>query len=239
MGRTVTAAINQIERLGGVGQRDHQGLITPVAVVVDVDALLALGIGRDHGAVGVEESFLEKVIGLLGPDAEAGTIDGVHQSLDVGRREAPAEITFGGGIGNSLGAQGVEIDYVGATQFEMFDPLATGDDIEGDVQDMVGFVIGQMSFEKVEVPIDTVDQADRSSQHESGADTAGAEPFDAIGMFVVDIGSGHHRFRSLGFADILETEANSPLSFLKDSLLASQAFFSESRSHSKASLVLE
>src|SRR5208282_1937798 len=123
VGRTVTAAIGQIERLGGVGQRDHQGLITPVAVMVDVDALLALGIGRDHGAVGVEESFLEKVVGLLGPDAEAGTIDGVHQSLDVGWYEAPAEITLGGGIGYSLGAQGVEIDFVVAPQFKVFDPF--------------------------------------------------------------------------------------------------------------------
>ena len=121
----------------------------------------------------------------------------------------------------------------------MFHPLAAGDDVEGDVQDMVGFVIRQMSFEKVEIPIDTVDQANRSSQQENGADTAGTEPFDAIGLFVVDIGGGHHGFGSLGFAYILETEANSPPSFLKDSLLASQTLFSESSSHSKTSLVLE
>jgi hypothetical protein len=103
----------------------------------------------------------------------------------------------------------------------VFHPLATGDEVESDVQDMVGFVIGQVSFEKVEVPIDTIDQADRSSQHENGADTAGTEPFDAIGVFVVDIGCGHHRFGSLGVADILETQLNSPPPFLKDSLLAS------------------
>ena len=236
---TVTAAIDQIEWLGGVGQRDHQGLITPVAVVVDVDALLALGIGRDHGAVGVEESFLEKVVGLLGPDAEAGTIEDVHQGLDVGWCEAPAKITFGRGVGNSLGAQGVEIDFVVATQFEMLDPLATGDDIESDVQDMVGFMVGQMTFEKVEIPIDSVDQADPLSQQENRADTAGTEPFDAIGVLVVDIGSGHHRLGLLGLADILEAEANSSPSFLKNSLLASQTLFSESSSHSKTSLVLE
>src|ERR1700678_937436 len=239
MGGTVTAAIDQIEWLRGVGQRDHQGLIAPVAVVVDVDALLALGIGRDHGAVGVEESFLEKVVGLLGPDAEAGTIEDVHQSLDVGWYEAPTEITLGGGIGNSLGAQSVEIDLVVAPKFNVFNPLAAGDDVEGDVQDMIGFVIRQMSFEKVKVTIDTVDQANRSSQHENGADTAGTEPFDAIGVFVVDIGGGHHGFRLLGLAYILEAEANPPSAFLKDSLLASQTFFSESSSHSKASLVLE
>jgi hypothetical protein len=207
--------------------------------VVDVDALLALGIGRDHGAVGVEESFLEKVVGLLGPDAEAGTIDDIHQSLDVGWYETPAEITLGGGIGYSLGAQGIEIDFVVATQFEMFEAPTTGDDVESDVQDMVGFVVGQMSFEKVEIPIDIVDQANLLSQQENGADTAGTEPFDAIGLFVVDIGSGHHGLGSLGSGQIGETAVDSPPSFLEAFLLASLAFFSESSTHSKASFVLE
>ena len=143
--------------------------------------------------------------GLLGPDAEAGTIEDVHQSLDVGWYEAPTEITLGGGIGNALGAKGVEIDLVVAPKFNVFHPLAAGDDVEGDVQDMIGFVIRQMSFEKVKVTIDTVDQANRSSQRENDADTAGTEPFDAIGVFVVDIGGGHHGFGSLGLAYILET----------------------------------
>ena len=176
---------------------------------------------------------------MLGPDAEAGTIEDVHQSLDVGWYETPAEITLGGRVGNSLGAQGVEIDLVVAPKFNVLHPLAAGDEVESEIQDMVGFVVGQMSFEKVEVPIDIVDQADLLSQQENGADTAGTEPFYAIGVFVVDIGGGHHRFGPLGIADILETLANSPPSFLKDSLLASQTFFSESSSHSKASLVLE
>jgi hypothetical protein len=177
---------------------NQQGLITPVAVVVDVDALLALGIGRDVGAVGVEESLLEELVGLLSPDAEATAVDDVHQGLDVGWCEATAEITLGGGVGNSLGAQGVEIDLVVAPQFKVFDPLATSEDVEGDVQDMVGFVVGQMTFEKAEVLVDIVDQADLLSQQENGADPAGTEAFDAIGVFVMDIRGGHHGFGSLG-----------------------------------------
>ena len=65
MGGAVATAIDQVERLGRVGQRDQPHLITPVAVVVDVDALLALGIGRDHAAVGIEERFLKELGGLL------------------------------------------------------------------------------------------------------------------------------------------------------------------------------
>jgi hypothetical protein len=207
--------------------------------MVDVDTLLALGIGRDHGAVGVEESFREKVVGLLGPDTEAGTIEDVHQGFNVGRCESPAEITRGSGVRNSLGTQGVEIDLVVAPKFKVFHSLTAGNNVKGNVQDMVGFVIGQMPFEKVEILIDTVDQANLLSQHENGADAAGTKPFDTIGVFVVDVGGGHHRFRTLGLADILETEANSPPPFLKDSLLASQMFFPETSSHSKASLVVE
>ena len=64
----VATAIDQVERLGSVGQRDQQGMIAPRAVVGDVDALLALGVGRDEGAVDVEDRFGEERRGLLGPD---------------------------------------------------------------------------------------------------------------------------------------------------------------------------
>ena len=74
----------------------------------------------------------------------------------------------------------------------MFEVLTAGKDVVSDVQDIVGFVIGQMPFEKVEIPIDIADQAGPSSQQENGTDTAGTETLDAIGLFVVDIGGGHH-----------------------------------------------
>ena len=64
----VATAIDQVERLGGVGQRNQQRMITPGAVVGDVDVLLALGVGADEGAVDVEDRLVEEVGGLLGPD---------------------------------------------------------------------------------------------------------------------------------------------------------------------------
>ena len=75
----VAAAIDQVERFGGVGQRDQQRMITPGAVVGDIDALLALGVGPDEGAIGVEDRFLEELGGLLGPDPQPRLIEGVHQ----------------------------------------------------------------------------------------------------------------------------------------------------------------
>ena len=66
----VAAAIDQVERLGGVGQRDQQRMITPGAVVGDIDALLALGVGPDEGAIDVQDRFGEELGGLLGPDPQ-------------------------------------------------------------------------------------------------------------------------------------------------------------------------
>ena len=189
----IATAIDQVERLGGVGQRDHQGMVTPDAVVGDVDALLALGVGADESAVDVEDGLVEERRGLLGPDPQSRLIDGVHQGDDVGLGEAAAEVSFRGGVGEALGTQGIEINLIVASQFDVFDSLSAGQDVEGDVQDMVGFVIGQMSLQDVEVVVDVADQADPPRQQVHGADSAGGEALDAIGEFVVDVAGGHHR----------------------------------------------
>ena len=41
-------------------------MITPGAVVGDVDTFLALGVGLDEGAIGVEDRLGEELSGLLG-----------------------------------------------------------------------------------------------------------------------------------------------------------------------------
>ena len=118
----------------------------------------------------------------------------------------------------------------------MFDVAAAGEEIEGEVQDMVGFVVGQMAFEQVKIAVDILDESDPLSQQEEGPDAAGTEPADAIGMFVVDVGRGHHGSRPLGAGRRVESFLDSPAPLLKESLLACGASFSESSTHSKAPL---
>ena len=118
----------------------------------------------------------------------------------------------------------------------MFDALAAGEEIEGDVQDMVGFVVGQMPLEQMEVAVDFLDELDLLSQQEEGADAAGTEPPDAIGRLIVDIGRGHHGYGPLGSGRIGESLLDSPPTVLEGSLLACGAFSSESSTHSKAPL---
>ena len=75
---TVATAIDQVEHLGCVGQRDHQGVITPDSVVGDVHPLLALTRGGHQSAIDVQDRLVEELGGLLGPDPQPGVIDGIH-----------------------------------------------------------------------------------------------------------------------------------------------------------------
>jgi hypothetical protein len=80
------------------------------------------------------------------------------------------------GIGNALSTQGVEKDFVVPPQLDMLDPLATGQDVEGDVEDLAGLVTGEIPLERMEVVVDGADQARIARQEEHGADAAGAMP---------------------------------------------------------------
>ena len=108
-------------------------------------------VARNDGAIGVQDRFLEELGWLLGPDSQAGLIDGVHQGHDIGLTEAATEVPGSGGVGDSFGSQSIEIDFVVAPQFEVFDPLTAGEDVEGNVQDVVGFVIGKMDLEQMKI----------------------------------------------------------------------------------------
>ena len=96
-----------------------------------------------------------------------------------------------------------------------------------------------MHLEQMEIAVDLLDQVDLLSEKKDGTDAAGAEPLDAIGRFILDIGRGHHWYGPLGPRQIDESFFDSSSTFLVTPLIACLAFFSESSTHSKASFVLE
>jgi hypothetical protein len=148
------------------------------------------------------------------------------------RQKSPAVV----GSGIRSAPQRIEVDLVVASQFEMFHSLAAGEDIECDVEHMVGFVVRQMPLEQMEDAVDFLVELDFLSQQKDGADATGTESPGALGLFVVDIGRGHHRYGPLGSGSIGQAFLNSPSTFLEHSLLACDAFFSDSSTHSKAPL---
>jgi hypothetical protein len=184
---------------------------TPGAVVGDIDALFALGVGADEGAVDVDESLVKEVDRLLGPDALAGAVDGIHEIQDVTPAEPATEVARGGGVGDSLCIQGVEISLVVAEPFDMLKLGAAGQDVQGDVQDMVGLVVGAMVFEQMQVVIDVSDQSSPACQQEHGADATWAQSLDPIAQFVVDVVGGDHGAFTLGTGAVFDAAEDSPL----------------------------
>ncbi len=116
-------------------------MITILAVVGEVHPLFALGLAAHDSSIGAHDRLLEELLRLLSPDSEPGLIDGVHQGEDVALGETAAEVPLGGRVRDSLGSQRIEVDLIVAPQFEVFDALAASEDVEGDVQDIVGFVV--------------------------------------------------------------------------------------------------
>ena len=62
------------------------------------------------------------------------------RSRTSAQAESAAEVSGGGRVGDPLGAQGIEVDLVVASQFEVLELLSAGQDVEGDVQHVVGLV---------------------------------------------------------------------------------------------------
>src|SRR5262249_17690137 len=215
-------------RLGGVGQRDQQGVIAPGAVVGDIDALLALGVGADERTVDVEHSLVKERAGLLSPDALAGAGEGVHQIQDIATAATATEVARGAGVGDALGIQGLEIGLVGAEPSQMVQPGAPGQEVQGDVQDRVGLVVGEMALEQMQIVIDVGNQSGPACQQEHSANAAWTQPLDPITQFVMNVVSGDHGLLALGTGAVFDAAEGSPL--------ASSQLVQDMRFHSKASV---
>ena len=208
---TIAAAVDQVERLGSVGQRHHQRVVPPHPLVRDIHPLLAPAVGGGEGAVGVDEGLLEEVGGLLLPGPQPGLVEDVHQLTDVALGEPAAEVPGGGRVGDAFGPEGVEVDLVVAPHLQVFQATAPGQEVVGDVQDVVALVVRQVPLEQVKVLIDVPHQPELLRQEVDGPDAAGCDAPDLLGHLVVDVGGGHHRLTPLDAGLILDPAGDPPL----------------------------
>ena len=89
--------------------------------------------------------------------------------------EAAAEVAGGGGVGDAVGAEGVEEGLVVAAQFDVLEAGAVAQGVVGDVEDVVGLVVGQVELEQVESLVDGLGQAEFADQELDGADAAAGD----------------------------------------------------------------
>ena len=73
-------AIEQAQHLAGVGQRHHQRMVTPGAVVGDVHALLARARGFHQRAVGVDACLGKELRRLPSPGLLADVVENVEEA---------------------------------------------------------------------------------------------------------------------------------------------------------------
>src|SRR5690606_16762799 len=125
-------------------QRDNQRMIAPLALVVDADALFLFTGGWDLRAVGLNDRAIEKGVWLLPPHLLANAIEATLQLKNIQRAEPAAEIPGGGRIGDPLGAQGIQISFVAAAVFQVFQATAAGEQIQGDIENVVSLIVRQV-----------------------------------------------------------------------------------------------
>jgi hypothetical protein len=130
---------------------------------------------------------LEERLGLLLADKQAFVIDDAHQGDDVVVAEAAQEISGGGGIRDTLSADSVAIDLVVAEQFKISKGSAASAAVVGEVEDVVGFVIGEMAFEQGQMGVEGSGAVEAFDQQQASAQTAETASTDLGGEVVVDV----------------------------------------------------
>src|SRR5262249_40817835 len=156
----IAGAIDEAQDLARVGQGDQQGMVAPDAVVGDVHAFFALAGGGDQAAIDVEDGLLEEGGRLAAPQSDADVVESVLHGVGAGGVKTAAEVAGGGGIGNALGAEGVEEDSVVAAQLDVLQTVAVAQGVVGDVEHVIGLVVRQMDLEHMQASVDVVDEAD-------------------------------------------------------------------------------
>src|SRR5262249_20939100 len=95
-----------------------------------------------------------------------------------------------GGVGDAVGAQGVEEDLVVASQLNIVEAGPVAQRVVGEVQDMVGLMVGQVELEQVEPLVDGLSEAEVPHEPLDGGGGAAGDRPGLVGDLVVDVGGG-------------------------------------------------
>src|SRR5260370_10656940 len=79
--------------------------------------------------MGLDDGFLQEGVGLLLPDPDALAVENTHQDVEIRGAEAAQEVAGGGGVGDALGAQDVEVGFVVAEQLQILKAGAASQEV--------------------------------------------------------------------------------------------------------------
>ena len=136
------------------GWRHRRVETAPLLLVTHANAFFLFAIRFDSRPVSFDDRHVEETVRLLLPNFDSRFIDGVHQPVNSGRCETSTEVTSGRRIRDSFGTQQVQVCFVISPQFDMLETGASREEIEGNVEHMIGLSIRQVDFENRAMLID-------------------------------------------------------------------------------------
>ena len=138
--------------------------------------------------------------------------------------EASAIIAGGGGIGNPLGAEGVEKGRVVAAQFDVLEARAITEGVDGEVKDVVGIGVRQVQFEQMQALINGVAEADVLGEFMEQGDAAEGGAIDALIEFEMKVAAaakdGLGAIGEFGFVEASPDGAFARVEFLAEDAVA-------------------
>ena len=105
--------------------------------------------GLDDGAVGIDLGLIEELGWLSPPDVQPRLVVGVGGVQRCARNRSAGRNRPRWWGRESFGAQGVEVRLVLTAVFDVFQAGALAEGIEGDVEDVVRLMVGQVDAKQV------------------------------------------------------------------------------------------
>jgi hypothetical protein len=193
MAGPITTAVDDVEGFIGIGQRNHERMVTPLAFVIDVDSFFAFPGGFHHRSIAFDESFLKKTRRLLPPNFHADGIEDLHQQQDRQEVESTTEIPGSRGVGDSFGSERVEIRFVISSEFKVFQASAAGENVVRDIQHVIRLGIRQVDLEYVDVLIDGLVEFEDFRHALNQPNPTSRDSLVSICDLVLDVRGGDHR----------------------------------------------
>jgi hypothetical protein len=154
----IASAIDEEQWLARVSEGHEERVVSPDAREGEIHALLALARRGNERAVRVDARRAPRDAAAT-PHAGAHLVDRVHQAPHRRLVEAPEIVAGRGGVRNRSCPERVEERGIVTSELDVFQHLAAAEQIERDVEDVIGISIRPRGLQNAGVVVDRRRQA--------------------------------------------------------------------------------